>query len=361
MSATALLVLQTSDPLRSKCYNVRAREESAAFPPWDLAHGEWVQMAEEVRDVVVIGGGPAGLTAGLYLCRGKIDCLLIEQQLTGGQAVNSPLIENYPGFPEGISGADLVDRMKQQVDRFGLEILTFKKATGLQLDGKEKVLSLEGAEVRANSLIVASGRSPRKMGIPGEDEFTGRGISYCATCDGPLFKDRVVMVIGGGDAAVEEALHLTRFASKVILVHRRDELRASGYLQERALGEPRLEFLWNSEIAEVKGDDVVHAAVIANNVTGERSEVEVAGIFFYVGNVPNTDFLSGIVELDESGYVITDQDLESSVPGIFAAGDVRAFRFKQVIVAAAEGALASAAAQRYLESIGLREAYKGGG
>lgn len=317
-------------------------------------------MPEQVRDVAVIGGGPAGLTAGLYLCRGKIDTILLEQKLTGGQAVKSPLIENYPGFPEGISGAELVERMMQQVDRFGLEVMTFAPAMKLSLDGHVKVLSLDNGEVLANAVIIATGRSPRKMGIPGEEEFSGRGISYCATCDGPLFTEKVIMVIGGGDAAVEEALHLTKFGSKVILVHRRDELRASSYLQERALSEPKLEFMWNSEIEEIKGEQLVKSAIISNNVTGERTEVPVSGVFFYVGNVPNTGFAADAVELDETGYVISDQNLESSVPGIFAAGDVRANRFKQVIIAAAEGALASSSAHRYLESIGAREAYKGG-
>jgi len=317
-------------------------------------------LPEQTRDVAIIGGGPAGLTAGLYLCRAKIDTILLEQQLTGGQAVNSPLIENYPGFPEGISGVELVERMKQQADRFGLEVKTFSKAMKLILDDQVKVITLEDGEIRARSVIVTSGRSPRKMGIPGEDTYTGRGISYCATCDAPLFKDKVVMVIGGGDAAVEEALHLARFASKVILVHRRDQLRASDYLQERAQSEPKLEFMWNSEVTEIIGDDVVKSASVFNNVTSERTEVPVSGIFFYVGNVPNTDFLVDVVELDETGYVVTDNNLESSVPGIFAAGDVRANRFKQVIVAAAEGALASAGAQKFLESVGARQAYEGG-
>lgn len=317
-------------------------------------------MNEAVRDVAIIGGGPSGLTAGLYLCRARIDTVVLEQQLPGGQAVYSPLIENYPGFPDGISGPDLVDLMMKQVDRFGLETRTFAPVNELTLDGRIKTLKLDGGDLFANAVIVASGRSPRKMGIPGEKEFTGRGISYCATCDAPLFKEKVVMVVGGGDAAVEEALHLTRFASKVILVHRRDELRASSYLQERILSEPRVEFMWNSELAEIKGEHTVRSAVVVNNVTRERAEVPVAGVFFYVGNTPNTGFLEEVVELNEAGYVVTDDRLESSVPGIFAAGDARANHFKQVILAAAEGALAALSAQRYLETIGARKTYQGG-
>lgn len=318
-------------------------------------------MAETTRDVAIVGGGPAGLTAGLYLCRAKIDAVLLELQLPGGQAVYSPMIENYPGFPQGIPGAELIEKMKEQADRFGLETRTFAGVSRVINGGPEKGLEMEdGSVVRARAVVIASGRSPRKMGIPGEEEFSGRGISYCATCDGPLFRDRVVMVIGGGDAAVEESLHLAKFASRVIVVHRRDELRASEYLQERALSEPRLEFMWNSELAEIKGGQTVESAVVLNNQTGERREVPVAGVFFYVGNIPNTGFLGDLVELDDAGYIVTDERLETGMPGIFAAGDVRSNLFKQVILSAAEGALAALSAQRYLESIGARKAYEGG-
>jgi thioredoxin reductase (NADPH) len=316
-------------------------------------------MTEPVRDVAIVGGGPAGLSAGLYLCRSKVDAVLYERELTGGQAVYSPLIENYPGFPEGIEGAELVGRIKTQAERFGLETTTFARVEGLKDGGETKTLLLEDGEVRARAVIIASGRSPRKMGIPGEDEYTGRGISYCATCDAPLFREKVVMVIGGGDAAVEEALHLVKFASKVILVHRRDELRASGYLKERALAEPKLEFVWNSELAEVKGDNTVESAVVVNNETNERTETPVSGIFIYVGNLPNSSFVADLIELDDAGYIKTDEAMATNVPGIFAAGDVRANQFKQVIISAAEGALTASSAQRYLEKIGARKAYGG--
>ena len=318
-------------------------------------------MADRAREVAIIGGGPAGLTAGLYLCRARIDTVLLELQLPGGQAVYSPIIENYPGFPEGIPGAELIEKMQKQVDRFGLEVKTFAGVSRLENGGPEKSLEMDnGDTLRARAVIIASGRSPRKMGIPGEEEFSGRGISYCATCDGPLFRDRAVMVIGGGDAAVEESLHLAKFASRVIVVHRRDELRASEYLQERALSEPVLEFMWNSELLEIKGGQTVESAVVLNNLTNERTEVPVAGVFFYVGNIPNTGFLGDMVELDPSGYVVTDEKLETGMPGIFAAGDVRSNLFKQVILSAGEGALAALSAQRYLESIGARKAYEGG-
>lgn len=318
-------------------------------------------MEEITRDVAIIGGGPAGLTAGLYLCRARIDAVMLELQLPGGQAIYSPIIENYPGFPEGIPGPDLIDRIKEQVDRFGLDIKTFAGVSHIENGGPDKSLVMDGGSaVRARAVIVATGRSPKKMGIPGEEEFSGRGISYCATCDGPLFRDRVVMVIGGGDAAVEESLHLAKFADRVIVVHRRDALRASDYLQERALSDPKLEFMWNSELLEVRGGQTVESALMVNNRTGERTEVRVSGVFFYVGNTPNTDFLGDLVELDRAGYIVTDEKLETGMPGVFAAGDVRSNLFKQVIIAAGEGALAALSAQRYLESVGARKAYEGG-
>ncbi|MDD5747861.1 MAG: thioredoxin-disulfide reductase [Actinomycetota bacterium] len=314
-------------------------------------------MNNSARKVVVIGGGPAGLTAGLYVKRAGIDALLLERELPGGQAVFSPLIENFPGFPDGIEGAELMTRIKKQAERFGLEIRTF--AAVVRIEGKDRMrkIVLEGDEVGAIAVIVATGRSPRKLGIPGEDEFKGRGISYCATCDAPLFSGKEVLVVGGGDAALEEALHLSRFVRRVILVHRRDELRASSYLEGKARAEPKIEFVLNTELREIKGDQTVRSVVLENNKTGEVSEIEVSGVFFYVGNAPNTDFLKGLADLDDAGYILTDSSLQSSVRGIFAAGDVRANSFKQVILACAEGALAANSAMRYLEEVGEKKAY----
>lgn len=317
-------------------------------------------MAEEIRSVAIIGGGPAGLTAGLYLARSRVDAVMLEREMPGGQAVYSPLIENYPGFPEGIDGTELADRMKAQAERFELEIRNFAHVDKITDGGKAKTIELEESAIEAYSVIVASGRSARKLGIPGEKEYMGRGVSYCATCDGPLFKERPVMVIGGGDAAIEEGLYLAKFASKVIVVHRRDELRASQYLQERALSNPKMEFLWNSVITEVQGDQTVESALVKNKITNDQKEIPVSGVFFYVGNDPNVGFVSDLVELDDARYVVTDDKLETSIPGIFAAGDVRSNRFKQVVVAAGEGALAAASAERYLESIGAKKAYSGG-
>lgn len=316
-------------------------------------------MPEAIRQTIIIGGGPAGLSAGLYLCRSMIDAVLLEQQLPGGQAINSPLIENYPGFPKGIDGAELTGLFKEQADRFGLEIKTFTSVSEIVIENGVKTLLTDNGEFSANSIIVATGRRPEILGIPGERELLGRGISYCATCDGPLFKEKTVMVIGGGDSAAEEALHLTKFAGKVIIVHRRDELRATDYLQERVLSEPKIEMLWNSEIRKVNGGQLVESAEIENNVTGKITDIPVSGIFFYIGNKPNSAFLSGLVELDDEGYITTDINLETGIPGIFAAGDVRANPFKQIVIATGEGALAAMSAQRYLEKIGERAAYKG--
>lgn len=316
-------------------------------------------MGPETYEVAIIGGGPAGLTAGMYLRRSHIEAVLIERELPGGQPITSPLVENYPGFPEGIAGVELMERMRKQAERFNLEFRTFSPVEKLEQEGSVKRIQFEGGEIKSLSVIVATGRSPRKLGVEGEEEFFGRGVSYCATCDGPLFAGKTVMVVGGGDAAAEEALYLTRFAKRVILVHRRDELRASNYLAERVNNEPAIQPLWNSEVSKIEGDTVVKRVVISNNETGEQTEVDASGVFIYVGNIPNTGFLPEQVKRDTGGFLLTNESFETNMPGVFAAGDVRSGNFKQILVAAAEGAIASKSAQRYLEDVGARKAYKG--
>lgn len=299
------------------------------------------------------------MTAGMYLRRSHIEAVLIERELPGGQPITSPLVENYPGFPEGIAGVELMERMRKQAERFNLEFRTFSPVEKLEQEGSVKRIQFEGGEIKSLSVIVATGRSPRKLGVEGEEEFFGRGVSYCATCDGPLFAGKTVMVVGGGDAAAEEALYLTRFAKRVILVHRRDELRASNYLAERVNNEPAIQPLWNSEVSKIEGDTVVKRVVISNNETGEQTEVDASGVFIYVGNIPNTGFLPEQVKRDTGGFLLTNESFETNMPGVFAAGDVRSGNFKQILVAAAEGAIASKSAQRYLEDVGARKAYKG--
>lgn len=302
-------------------------------------------------DLLIIGGGPAGLTAGIYAVRARLKTLLIEKGLCGGQIVVTEKIENYPGFPEGVSGPELAGQMEEQAKKLGLEIKTFAEVSALAVDGNERKIAVGGEELTGRAVIIASGAHPRKLGIPGEDEFTGRGVSYCATCDGAFFKDKKVLVVGGGDSAVEEALFLTKFASQVTIVHRRDELRAAKILQERAFANPKVDFLWNSHLVEIKGKDRVEVGVVQNKNTLEKTEVLVDGVFMYVGILPNTNFVQGVIELDEAGFALTDADLQTSVPGVFAAGDVRKNQLKQVSVAVGEGAIAAMMAEKYLEEL----------
>lgn len=302
---------------------------------------------EPSYDVVVIGGGPAGLTAGLYLARARVPSLLVERGIVGGQITNAERVENYPGFPDGISGFDLGMLMHQQATAFSLETV-FAEVTAVELDGEAKVVKTTEGDVRARAIIVASGAAARRLGVPGEERLTGRGVSYCATCDGPLFSGQVLAVVGGGDSAVEEALVLTRFASRVTIIHRRDQLRASRVLQERAFAEPRLEFMWDTVVDEIAGTDRVERIRVRNVKSGERGEVEVAAIFIYVGISPTTEYLKGLLALDEQGSIPTDASLETEVAGIFAAGDIRQGSPRQVITAAGDGATAALSAERYL-------------
>jgi thioredoxin reductase (NADPH) len=299
-------------------------------------------------DVVIIGGGPAGLSAGIYAARSMLRVKLFEKEVVGGQASITDIIENYPGFTEGISGLELTDMMREQAQKFGLEI-GLADVTSVDFSNPEKKITTTDGEHSAKAIIVASGLRPSKLDVPGAAELTGRGISYCATCDGPFFRNKRVIVIGGGNSAVEEALYLTKFTSKVTIVHRRDQLRADKIVQDRAFKNEKVDFLWDSIISAVHGDNVVTGVTVKNVKTGQESEVETDGIFVFVGNLPNTEIVDGHIDLDEKGYILTDDLLTTSNPGVFAAGDVRHNQLKQVVWAAAEGALAAVSAEKYLE------------
>ena len=303
-----------------------------------------------VYDVIIIGGGPAGLTAGLYTSRGRLKSLLIEKAFTGGQVMTTEWIENYPGFEDGISGAELSQKMEKQATRFGLEIIQ-GSVVNISLNGRMKEILLEDdRQYEARSIILATGSNPRLLKIEGEDTFRGRGVSYCATCDGAFFKGEKLAVIGGGDSAVEEGLFLTKFADTVYIVHRRDLLRAAKVVQERAFANPKIKFVWNSVPEKIEGDDRgVKSLHIKNIKTGEQSSLKVGGVFIYVGYNPNTAFLRGLVDLNENNYIITDENMSSSTPGIFAAGDVRAKPLKQVATAVGDGAIAGVSAEKYIE------------
>lgn len=298
-------------------------------------------------EVVIIGGGPAGLSAGIYTARARLSSLLIERGLIGGQVANAELVENYPGFPEGISGYDLTELMQRQATKFGLEILT-AEVTGVELSGEQKIVKTSEGDYVVKAMIIASGSEWIKLGIPGEKEFTGKGVSYCAICDGAFFTDQTVAVAGGGNAAITEALSLTKFASKVIVIHRRQELRATRIVQEKAFAEPKIEFLWNTVVEEIEGGEVVKRLRLRNVITGEKSSLDVAGIFVAIGFKPNTDYLKSILSLDATGHVITNEKMETGVPGIFAAGDVRSSSIRQIIAAVGDGATAAIYAERFI-------------
>ena len=301
----------------------------------------------KTRDLVIVGAGPAGLTAGLYAARAAIDTVLIEREMPGGQAATTEQIENYPGFPGGISGSELSIKMAEQVKEFGCEIVYSDVENIEREENAFRIKHLNG-EIIAKSVIVATGAKPILLGIKGEQEFHGRGVSYCATCDGAFFRDKKVAVIGGGNAAVEEAIFLTKFASKVYLIHRRDKLRAAKIAQKKAFDNPKIEFVWNSVLEEIKGNQTVEKVIIKNVKTGESSELSVDGVFVFIGTQANSDLLKGLVDLDERGYVIAGEDTVTKVPGLYVAGDLRKKPMKQVVTAAADGAVAAMQAERYL-------------
>jgi len=299
-------------------------------------------------EVIIIGGGPAGLTAGLYTSRSRLRTLLIESSIFGGQITTTELIENYPGFPQGITGAELGQLMEEQARRFGLEMVN-QEVLEVKLEGEKKVVRTHEADYEAEVLIVSSGTEYRRLGIPGEEEFVGKGVSFCATCDGAFFQDSRIVVVGGGDSALTEALFLTKFAKEVTIIHRRDALRATKIYQERTFANPKIKFLWNSVMQEIKGDKMVQSILVRNVKTGEVKEFETEGVFLFVGIVPRTQFLKGLVQMDDGGYVLTNEDCETSVKGIFAAGDCRKKLLRQITTAVGDGATAASAAEKYLE------------
>ena len=298
-------------------------------------------------EVIIIGGGPAGLTAGLYARRARLNSLLIEKGMIGGLITETELVENYPGFPEGISGFELGQLMQQQATKYGLETL-LAEVNGLELQGEQKVVKTTKGNFTAKAVIIASGSERLKLGVPGEEKFTGKGVSYCATCDAAFFRELPVAIVGGSDAAISEALHLAKFASRVTVIHRRDQLRASRILQERAFSEPKIEFLWNNTVEEIEGEDVVKRLKLHQVINGGKSSLDIAGIFISIGIKPNTAFLKGVLPLDADGYIITNEKMETEIPGIFAAGDVRCNSIRQAIAAAGDGAIAAIYADRFL-------------
>lgn len=302
-----------------------------------------------MRKLIIIGLGPAGLSAAIYAARAGLEPLVIGSSL-GGQAAVTSRIENYPGFPKGIQGMELARLMRDQAERFGAEI-EMKEAKGIELSSNPFLVRTHGGEYKAKALIMATGTSPRKLKVPGEAELTGRGVSYCATCDGFFYKDRKVAVVGGGDTAIEEALFLTKFARQVYIVHRRHRLRASQILQERAFDNEKVKFIWDSVATEVLGQERVTGVALKNAKTGERTELSVDGVFVSIGQIPNTRLFEGRLELDERGYIVTDKAMHTSVDGVFAAGDVQERVLQQVATAVGTGAIAAMEAEKFIATL----------
>ena len=298
-------------------------------------------------EVIIVGGGPAGLTAGLYTSRAGLKTLLLERSIFGGQIVNAQHVENYPGFPDGISGFDLASLMQQQATKYGLE--TINAEVNKAKPGKTHNVVTTESNFEAEALIIAAGSEHRKLAVAGESKLIGRGISYCATCDGFLFRDQDVAVVGGGDTAIADALELGQHAKKVYVIHRRDHLRAGKVLQQRAFAHPKIDFIWDTVVEDVTGEPTVNAIKLRNVKTDKTSVLQLAGVFVALGLVPNSQCFSGIVKLDETGHIITDELMATSAPGIFAAGDIRKNSARQVSTAVGDGATAAISAFRYLK------------
>ncbi|MGB9788044.1 MAG: thioredoxin-disulfide reductase [Dictyoglomus turgidum] len=313
-----------------------------------------IEKIEEVQDVIILGGGPAGLTAGIYTGRNLWRTLIIEKGILGGNAALTEKIDNYPGFPEGITGEELVKRMETQAKKFGSKILE-SDVLSLKIDGNWKIVETSQGTFRALTLIIATGTRPRKLEVPGEEDFIGKGVSYCAVCDGAFFIGKKVAVIGGGDSAVEEAIYLTKFAEEVTIIHRRDTLRAEKITQQRAFSNPKIKFLWSHVVKAIEGEKKVERLVLEDLKTGETKIFPVDGVFIYVGLIPNTELFKDILNLDPNGFIITDEKMHTSMPGIYAAGDVRSKILRQIVTAVADGAIAGMEASKFLEELNYKE------
>jgi thioredoxin reductase (NADPH) len=305
------------------------------------------EQGDRVYDLIIIGGGPAGLTAAVYAGRAALKTLLLAGTTPGGQIANTDCVENYPGFPDGIAGTELAMRFQSQAEHFVTKLAN-DFVMEVDFSSSPFIVSTRSKTYQGRAVVVATGAFPRRLGVPGEKEYFGRGVSTCATCDGFFYKDRRVVVVGGGDSAIDEGLFLTKFASDVIVIHRRDELRATQSLQERAFANPKMRFVWNSVVTEVLGEQTVTGVRVRNVKDGEMSTLEADGVFVYVGLIPGTKLFEGQLELDERGYIVADSHQRTSVPGVFAAGDVQSPDFRQVVIAAGAGAKAVIEADRYL-------------
>ncbi len=307
-------------------------------------------MSDTHFDCLIIGGGPAGLTAGIYAARAGMKVMLLEQTSVGGQILVTDFIENYPGFPKGLTGWELVEKMKAQAEAFDVPIET-QEVVSVDFSGPEKKINLPDKTITATTVIIATGASPKKLGVPGEQQFIGKGISTCATCDAPFYRGKEVAAVGGGDTAVQESIYLTKFVDKVYLIHRRDQLRATKILQDRALANDKIEILWDSTVTSVSGLFGLDKVSVKNLKTEETRDLAVEGCFMWVGILPNTGFLGDAVEFDEGGFVVTDAHMQTSIPGVFAAGDVRNTPLRQVATAVGDAAIAAVSAEHYVEQV----------
>lgn len=342
MSFVTIPGLVTAEPTETTAETAEVQVPSAEVPEGATVH-----------DVVIVGSGPAGYTAAVYTARAGLAPIVLAGQLAaGGALMNTTEVENFPGFPEGIQGPELMDNMREQAEKFGADV-RYEDVVAVNLEGDVKAVATEDEVFYARAIILATGSEYRHMNVPGEDEFSGRGVSYCATCDGFFFKDRRLAVIGGGDSAMEEATFLTSFASEVVVVHRRDALRASRVMAERALNNPKISFEWNATVDEVLGDEAVTGLRLASTVDGSTREIAVDGVFVAIGHLPRTGFLRGQVALDDAGYITVDEpSTRTSVAGVFACGDAVDHTYRQAITAAGSGCRAALDAERWLASLG---------